>query len=287
MSFEINKDGSYVFYLNFRTIGNGRIEATAEQNFTFSHLIEDASKYSLSIERFRLPIQSIPMRPAINNAIILRSKLGAADIFISTNPTFSLYEWLLQLNGAAAPLVISLTADGRITILNFDFNAFSIELSPVVQSIFDMEAAIDGIGVQTSIGGTVIYDRFDQLFKIQIEGLNGLGAVQQEIVDTNIFTTVLTDFIVPSDFTTSVTNTIGQPINNTLTFSFPARQDLEFNASNARRLIMFRGSSPIQNVKVRVTAIFRDGSRNAIILAPESIFEMKLAFFKKGTKGST
>ncbi len=285
MSFELNKDGSYVFYLNFRTIGDGTLEASAEQLFSFTHLIEDASMYALSIERFRLPIQSVPMRPAINNAVILRSKLGAADIFISTNRTFSLYEWLLQLNAAAAPLAISLTADGRATILNFDFNAFSIELAPVVRRIFDMDAAIDGVGVQSIIGGTVIYDRFDQLFKIQIEGLNGLGAVQQEIIDTNVFVTVLTDFIIPSNFTTSVTNTIGQPINNTLTFTFPSRQDLEFNASNARRLIMFRGSSPLQNLKVRVTGIFRDGTRNAIILAPESIFEMKLAFFKKGTKG--
>lgn len=54
MSFELNETGSRVLYLNFRSIGDGQKETESEQLFSFSHLIEDSSKYLVSIERFRI-----------------------------------------------------------------------------------------------------------------------------------------------------------------------------------------------------------------------------------------
>lgn len=281
MSFELNKEGSRVLYLNFRKLGDGTTECEAEQLFSFAHLIEDSSKYLVSIERFRIPIQTIPMQPAIQNAFILRDKQGGDDIFISTAITFGLYEWLLQIDAANAALNVILTADGRFEILGFDFDAHSIELNPLVAAILDMDVTLDGTGIQNVIGATPVFDRFDQLFKINVEALNGLGNLQQEIIDTNIFTTLLTDFIVPSTFSITFSNTIGAPLTGNITYTFPARQDLEFNASQARRLINFRGSSPVQNVKVRVAAIFRDGTRHPIILTKNSVFELKLAFFRR------
>ena len=281
MSFELNSEASRVLYVNFRSLGDGMRETEAEQLFTFSSLIEDSSRYVVSIERFRIPIQSVPMQDQINNAFILRNKTGGDDIFISTIVTFGLYDWLLQLSRASAQLNIILTPDGRAQIFNFDFDDFSIELDPKVAAILNFPLTLDGAGIQNVVGTTPIFDLFDQLFKIQIEALNGLGNLQAEIVDQNTFTTILTDFIIPSNFSMSVTNTSDSVLTNSYTFSLPLRQDLEFNASQARRLINFRGSSPIQNLKVRVTAIYRDGTRNAIIIPPNGVFELKLAFFRK------
>ena len=167
MSFELNKEGSRVIYLNFRSLGDGKKETEAEQIFTFSHLIEDSSKWLVSIERMRLPIQSIPMQDSINNAFILRSKTGGDDIFISTIVSFGLYDWLLQINRASASLDIVLTADGRAQILDFDFDSFSIEIDQKVSAILDIPITVDGAGIQSVIGGVPIFDLFDQLFKIQ------------------------------------------------------------------------------------------------------------------------
>ncbi len=281
MSFELNTKASRVLYVNFRSLGDGMKETEAEQIFSFSSLIEDSSRYVVSIERFRIPIQSVPMQDPINNAFILRSKTGGDDIFISTIVSFGLYDWLLQLNRASASLDVILTADGRAQILDFDFDAFSIELDPKVANILDLPVLVDGVGIQSVVGAVPIFDLFDQLFKIQVEALNGLSNLQAEVVDQNTFTTILTDFIIPSNFSMSVTNALGAVLNNEITFEFPVRQDLEFNASQARRLINFRGSSPVQNVKVRVTAIYRDGTRHAIIIPPNGVFELKLAFFRK------
>ncbi len=281
MSFDLNQEGSRVLYLNFRSIGDGQRETEAEQLFSFSHLIEDSSKYLVAIERFRIPIQSVPMRDAILNAVTLRSKTASPDVFISTIVSYSLYEWMLQIMNSNTGFNINLTADGRVQIVDFDFANNSIELSQVVADMFDLPILIDGAGVESIIGSTPIFDRFDQLFKINVEALNGLGNLQQEIIDTNIFTTLLTDFIVPSTHSLNVTNTIGGTLTNQINFTYPVREDLEFNASQNRRLINFRGSSPVQNVKVRVTAIYRDGSRNVVIIPRNGVFELKLAFYKR------
>ena len=281
MSFELNTPQSRALYVNFRSLGDGKKETEAEQIFSFSSLIEDSSRYVVSIERFRIPIQSVPMQDQINNAIILRSKTGGDDVFITTIVSFGLYDWLLQLNRAAAAFEVNLTADGRAQVFQFNFDDFSIEFDPKIAAIFNFPLTLDGAGVQSIVGGVPIFDVFDQLFKIQVEALNGLGNLQQEIIDQDTFVTVLTDFIIPSDFSMSVTNALDVPLNNSITFVLPVRQDLEFNASQARRIINFRGNAPVQNLKVRVTAIYRDGTRHAIIIPPNGVFELKLAFFRK------
>lgn len=282
MSFELNtvKGTAYVFYLNFRMEGNGETETTAEQTFTFSHLIEDSSKFLVSIDRFILPIQSIPMRDAIPNAVILNSKTESDDIILNTPPSFGLYDWLLELSTQVPQFNVTLTADGRAQIFDFNFDNFSITLSDEIASIFSLPNDIDGAGIRSIQGGVPIFDLFDQLYKVQFEALNGLGNLQQEIIDTKVFTTILTDFIITAPFGMSVTNEVNTALNGNITFSMPVRQDITFNVVN-RRFIPFRGSSPIQNVKVRAVAIYRDGSRHPIIMPKNSVFEMKLAFFRK------
>ena len=284
MSFEINKDSAYVFYVNFSATGlqDGSVKCEAEQNFSFSSLISNAGNYVLSIERFRVPLQTIPMLNAVPNAIVLRSKTAAPDLIFNSERSFSLYEWMLQVNNAfGADLLLALTADGRFEIVDFDFNAFSIELSPTVSDIFDMEQKVDSAGVQSVTGSSVGFDRFDQLFKLNFEALNGLTQLQQEIIDADVFTTLITDFLIPSSFNLSNSNTLRLAPNGQLNFDFQVREDVEFNATANRRLQMFRGQSPIQNLKVRVVAIYRDGSRNEITLPPRGVFNLKLAFWKK------
>ena len=120
-----------------------------------------------------------------------------------------------------------------------------------------------------------------ELLAKKIEGLNGLSAVQQEIIDTNVFRNLLTDFIVPSTFTFSAINVPGTPPNGSYTLSAPVRQDLEFNQAANRRFIMFRSNTPIQNVALEITAVYRDGTRNRIRMPRRSIMEVKLAFWRK------
>lgn len=282
MSFELNKKDARVLYLNFSQRGDGKLETSAEQIFSFSSLIEDSSKYVVSVERFRLSITQVPARDAILNAFTLRSKTAAEDIFVSTIVSFGLYEWLLQINNSNSPLNLTLSADGRVRILGFPFDDFSLEIDPIVAAFLGFETTIDGAGTISVLSSTPVFDNFDQFQKISIEALNGLGNIQQEISDSGkVFVTQLTDFLIPSSFSMSVTNTTGAILNNSITFSMPVRQDIEYN-SNARRYINFRGTSPIQNVKVRVVAIYKDGSRHPIIIPNGSIFECKLAFFRKG-----
>lgn len=286
MSFELNKDGAFVFYVNFHQEGDLVIErkCEAEQLFSFANLIESAEKYICSIERFRIPIQTIPMLPDINAAIILRSKVGDPDIVFNLEQTFSMYEFMLQINNAiGADFNLSLTADGRWKITDFDFGSKFIVFNNTIAGVFDMAITVGLllIGVQNITGASVAWDRFDNLFKINIEALNGLSSVQPEVIQDQVYTSLITDFIIPSNTGLVNTNTENLPPNGQLTFNFQQREDLEFNSSSNRRFQMLRGASPIQNLKVRAVAIFRDNSRHDIILAPRSVFELKLSFWRK------
>ncbi len=283
MSFDIGLQNRYVFYLNFRTLGDGTNFIESEQNFNFAELIDDSSKYVISVERFRVPIQSIPMVPNIPIAITFVPKAGGLPQIININDSFSYADFRRQLNSNAL-LNFTLSADGRATI-DFDFTNFSLLLDSRIAAIFDMDQVI-GLalpGLARITGATPMFDRMDQLFKIQIEAQTGLSGVQQEIVNTNIFRNILTDFLIPSNWTSSVVNSQGVILGNANeeSISYPVRQDLEFNASSNRRFIMLRGNAPIQNVKIEVRAVFRDGSINKIRMPPNSVFECKIAFFKK------
>lgn len=281
MSVDIANSGRYVFYLNFRTLGDGTNFAVSEQNFSFSQLIDDASKYIISIERFRVPLGSIPMLPNINPSITFNPKGGQPARHINLDEVYSMGDFLNEMNKDAG-LIFSLTASGRAQI-DFDFTDVSLQLDPVIAEILDMEEVI-GLtltGFQTVVGTSPIFDRLDQLFKIQIEAGNGLSAIQQEIIDTNVFQNLLTDFLIPSNFSISTQNTPGAQPSGTYNITYPTREDVEFNTSANRRYIMFRSQTPIQNVAIEVTAIFRDGTRNRIILPKRSVLEVKLAFWRK------
>jgi len=281
MAVDIADSGRYVFYLNFRTLGDGTNFATSEQNFSFSQLIDDASKYVLSVERFRIPLGTIPMLPAIAPAVIFNPKGGEDLRTMDTEEIFSMGDFINEMNTDAA-LVFSLTASGRAR-LDFDFTDFSLQLDPTIAAILDMDQVI-GLtldGQRTVIGASPMFDRLDQLFKIQIEAGSGLSAIQQEIIDTNVFQNLLTDFLIPSTFSISTQNTPGGAPSGTYNITYPTREDIEFNSAANRRYIMFRTQTPIQNVSLEVTAVFRDGTRNRIRLPNRSVLEIKLAFWRK------
>jgi len=281
MAVDVANDGRYVFYLNFRTIGDGTNFAKSEQNFSFSQLIDDASKYLVSVERFRIPLGSIPMLDAICPAITFNPKGGQPLRTMDMDEIFSMGDFINEMN-TDVDLGFSLTASGRGR-LDFDFTDYSLQLNPILAQILDMDEII-GLtlaGIDEIIGASPMFDRLDQLFKIQIEAGSGLSAIQQEIIDTNVFQNLLTDFLVPSNFSISTQNTPGAAPAGTYNITYPTREDLEFNSAANRRYIMFRTQTPIQNVSLEVTAIYRDGTRNQIKLLPRSVLEIKLGFWRK------
>ena len=288
MTLDIAQAGRYVFYLNFRTevgLETGTVVfAEAEQVFNFSNLIEDSSKYVVSVERFRVPTQAIPMLPAINAAIqIVQKDGGGVPTVFDLLPTFSLHEFLVQVNSITGSLVFSLTEDGRMAVFFNVWDGFNIEFNPKIAAIFDMTTTIGQTvgGTATVVGASPIFDRFDDLHKLQIEAQTGLSGIQQEIITTQVFRNLLTDFLMPSSTTMSYTGQMNTQHNPAYTVGFNVREDVEFNDSSNRRFIMLKGNAPIQNIKLEITAVFRDGTRNRIILPPNSIMEIKLAFWKK------
>lgn len=281
MSLDIADKGRYVFYLNFRTIGTGTNFCESEQNFDFAELVDNASKYVISVERWRIPIQTIPMFPATIAAVM---ETGGGGIPLNLPDLYSIGELYRQMN-LVANLTFSLDASGRANFIFPWTTVDSLTLTQDLADIFDMPTVI-GTGLADNvpvIGTSPMLDRFDQLFKIQIEGLSGLSAIQQEIIDTNVFRNLLTDFIVPSTFNMSQTIRVGGTAEDPddYTLSYPVRQDLEFNQAANRRFIMFRSSTPIQNVRIEIVAIYRDGTRHRITMPKRSVLEVKLAFWRK------
>lgn len=285
MSIDISNTGKYVFYLNFRTLGSrtDSLFCESEQNFNFSQLIEKASDYILSVERFQIPIQAIPMLETIAAAIQLIPKTAVALATYNSIQTFSLYDFLIDVNSFKNGFIISLSPDGRIVIDFDDFTNYSVLLNPIIADIFDMDQVL-GLSLAGSnriIGASPVFDRFDQLYKIQITSELGLAGIQQEILNTDVFKNLLTDFILPSNYAMSFNSEIGVAPNSQYSVTYNTRQDLEFNASSNRRFIMMRSSAPVQNIKISVQAIYRDGTTHRIPLPPRSVFELKIAFWKK------
>ena len=292
MTLDIADAGRYVFYVNFRRsfeedrklegeVPGGRF-CEVEQNFNFANLIEDASKYVVSIDRFRVPIQGLTMVAAIINAIQLVPKAAAPPVNFDLLDTYSLNEFLEQVNTVLDPdLQIRLSADGRVRLTFTRFNDYTIRLNQKIADIFGMEINLDAVGTQTFVGSSPIFDRFDDVYKVQIEAQTGLSGIQQEIVDTNTFRNILTDFLLPSPASMSYNGTPTAPHDSAYVVSYPVRQDLEFNDSSNRRFIMLKGNAPIQNIRLECVAILRDGTRQRIPLPPRGVFEVKLAFWRK------
>ncbi len=138
MTVDIAQTGRYVFYLNFRTAGTGANFAEAEQNFTFSNLIEDSSNYVVTIERFRVPLQTIPMYPDDEKAVFLTpTAAGAPLAALQIVDSFSLLNFMNQLNDYLPnTMVFSLTDDGRTRMTFTDFTNYnSITLSPTLSRV--------------------------------------------------------------------------------------------------------------------------------------------------------
>lgn len=285
MSFDVGLPGRWILYLNFRQEGSapdGPHFAKTEQNFNFANLLEDSSKYLVSVERFRVPVTAIPMLPTIINAIQLVPKAAQPAINFTLQPTFSLNDFLVQVNEIVGELIIGLTEDGRIELSFTNFANYTIALNQKIADIFAMDTILDGgVGLQTFVGAAPLYDRFDDLHKIEIECSTGLSGIMQEIVTTNIFANLLTDFLAPSSFSMSYNASRGDRHNPAYTLTYPVRQDIEFNTSANRRFINLKGNAPVQNIALEIFAIFRDGTRNRILLPPNSVLEIKLAFWKK------
>lgn len=282
MSLDIANDGRYVFYLNFRSTPRDNEFAVAEQNFTFSNLIEDSSNYVVTVERFRIPLHTIPMYPNELNSIVLQPKTAVPILTLSIEESFSILDFMHQLNDFEPSLTFSFTNDGRIQMIFTDTANYDVQFTQRLADTLGFPREVVSLVPITVNGSAPIFDRFDQLHKVQIEASTGLSGIQQEIVTTQVFSNLLTDFIVPTMASLSFTGREGSAPNDDYTITADFRQDLEFNDASNRRYIMMKGNAPVQNITLEAVAIFRDGSRNRIVLAPNTVMEVKLAFWKKG-----
>ena len=295
MSFDMSQPDKSTFYVNFRTVApltdvnavpdrtaNVNQFAIADQEFSFSNLLENASKYLVSVERFRVPIQTIPMYPQENGTMLLT---GAAPFPIfNAEDSFSLLNFINQVNDSdLAPfLTLTITNDGRLRLNMTNVQQFTtLTMSNRFAQMFGIPGNI--INPQNVIitGSAPVFDRFDQLSKINIVARAGLSNIQQEVVTTNIFRNLVTDFLVPSSSTiTWTTRENGEP-DADFSITDTVRQDIEFNSASDRRFINMRGNAPIQNIQLEVEAVLRDGSQNRIVLPPNGILEIKLAFWRR------
>ena len=297
MTLDLGGPNRNVFYLNFETIGKldpdnelGPQICHAEQNFNFANLIENASDYVIAIERFRLPLQGIPMLRPIPEAIRLEDGAGGLIATLNLPAIYSINEFLTELGpggsgwvGGGSGYNFNLTPGGQICIWG-PWGGQELVLDPHIAAIFDLPLVLDGVNAGAIIkGATVLFDRFDELYKIQIVAETGLSNIQQEIVTTNTFRNILTDFLIPSNWNASFTDDAKcqTPHDPAYSLSYPVRQDLEFNDSNNRRWIFMRGGAPIQNVGLKAEAILRDGTITEIPLPPRSVFQVKLSFWLK------
>lgn len=285
MAIDLADPGRYVFYVNMETIGvTGDTFMTSEQNFKFNELLDQSDKYICSIERFSVPMMSIPMRSALSPAFTFNPKAALPVLTIPTANSFSLLDWFQQVNNKVPGFTISLTEDGRISMIYANFDDYSITLDKEVSDMFDMDTVIglNLLGSNEILGASVFFDKFDQVQLVRIEATAGLQNVQQEIQSGNRYIATLTDFFASDNFSMSYETSRGTVPSGTFNVTFPVRQNLEFSNSSDRRYIMLRGNSPIQNIAVEVTWISRkDQSRNRIIMPKGAVFNMKLAFWRK------
>ena len=295
MTFDLSNPVTNAFYVNFRSVApppiasaeidpsaRKEVFAVAEQNFNFSNLLEDASKYLVSVERFRVPVHTIPMYPEEINTVLLTG--GPPTLAFSASDSYSLLNFVEQFNESDVESAIRLTItnDGRLRLLVIGAQGYdTLQFSPRFAAVVGMPISISNPTNTNITGSAPVFDRFDQLAKINLVARTGLSNIQQEVVTTNIFKNVLTDFLVPSTSSISFTAHQNGAPDPDFTVSDTVRQDIEFNSASDRRLINMRGNAPIQNVKIEVEAVMRDGTTQRILLPPNGILEVKLAFWRR------
>ncbi len=290
MSLDLGHKGRGVFYLNFITIGTGKNTAKATQEFNFGNLVEKSGSYIVAIERLVLPIHRLPMINALTPALIFVPTGLNLQFTINTSEAYSWKEFLDDINNQLEEILnlntsLFLNQSGRVKIVSGSWNDYNIQFHPLLQQIFDFENIVVGLGDSNAdnevIGRSSIIDRFDQLHKVQIEarGMN----LQQEIIDTDRSLPILTDFIAPNSFSLAYDEDLEANTTSSkdVSVSYTTRQNIIYTASEERRMVMLRGNTPIQNLTIQCVAIFKDNSRNEITLPPRSVFEVKLAFFKR------
>lgn len=298
MSFDLAPASRGCFYLNFRTPGDGTNKAEATQTFNNANLIDSTGNYIVAVERLVVPLQKIPMLPAELNIIQIVPIAGLIDTIDLDRDIFSIKEFIDYINDyvvndlgyVGTTLYLRLDGSGRIVIHFENFANNNLILNQTLQDIFDLPQTLTLAEADVNddvVGESSLVDRFDQLLSVQVEA-QGLS-VQQEIIDTNTAYEILTDFVIENPWSFSYsepTDTISNPqvfqqSGSNVSISYPTRQNLIYNANQNRRYVMLVGFIPIQNLKVTCVAIYKDGSRNDIIMPPRTSFTMKLAFFKR------
>lgn len=293
MSFELGQQGRGITYLNFRSVQDetGTKNCVATQEFIYSNFIDESSDYVLAIERLRVPIHKIPMMQAVDMApaYIIEDPGGNVIIPLSRD-VYSLREWLNVMNddadAIAADLEFAIGPSGNLVMTYTNFAGTSIRLGDVLKDLMDLDtdvltaAEADANGIVN--GGSSIFDRFDNLYKVQIEarGLN----VAREVIDTDTTLPILTDIIVPTTYTVSYKENIlavGGVDDRSSPIAYPTRQAVLYGGENERRYINMVGKLAIQNITIQAVGIYRSGTRVAIPIPPRGVFECKLAFFKK------
>lgn len=299
MSVILNNSTARVFYLNFVQIGSSNADiiknkCEATQEFNFSNLVEEQGEYLIAIERLIIPIQKIPFHDSIVPAMTLTTIINGFQRTVNSTTSFSLIEFLVNLNlefsTNAVNLFIYLNPSGRIIIRYDDWANTNVTLDQTIADIFDMNTNLtiaDSDANGKVIGNSPVFDRFDQLDKIQIEILG--ANIQQEIINTNISLPVLTDLTIQTSYSANVvineTNTDlinnFSAINDEIAFGYSTRQNVIYTAEAERRYVNLSGKTPIQNLTLQCVAIFKNQTRNIITLPPRTTFSAKIAFFKK------
>ena len=285
-------DSQYVFYVDFTKIGSTTVNELCNitQNFNYSELINKADQYIIAVERFNIPISTVAMQINQDAFLTLQDVGGGNEFIFNLADTFSLLEFLQQLNDFHTGLIFSLTSDLRVSI-SYDWVTQELVLSENAQCIFDMPPIIGTtVVVQAPIrGGSPIPDHFDRLIEVELISGESLLQQQQEIQSSQVLRFKLTDFLIPNPFSTSFAFEEGTIPTGAFNVSYPVRQSLQFFAGNNKRPIMLKGKSPIQNISVRALAVVRTPTgeldREEIRIAPCGYYNVKLGFYLKGAIG--
>jgi len=282
-------DSQYVFYVDFTELGTteGDTFSTVTKQFNYSELIDRADNYIIAIERFNVPTSTVSMQKTQPAFMTLRlNNDGGGDIVFDLNETYSLLEFLQQLNGFHPGLTFSLTSDLRMAV-SYDWTTQELLLSSNAACIFDMPSVIGTtiVGQATIRAASPLPDNFDRLQEIEIISGESLLQQQQEIQSSEVLRFLLTDFLIPNPYTTSFAFEEGVAPTGSYNISYPVRQDIQFFAGSGKRPIMMKGRSPVQNIKLEALAVVRepDGtrSRESIRISPCSYFNVKLGFYTK------
>jgi hypothetical protein len=288
MSLYADKATTY-FYLNLKQTGDQTFPtAVIRQTFADDLLKPKASDWVCSITRFNLPLQTVPYIDAINNFVIVRQQanapaVGAVVTAFNLDACYSI---------DAGNLIFRLKSSGRVQIYYNAFNNNYLELHQTLADILSLPTLIGqglgGAAVQTFIGDFPIQDRCDQLQKITFEALGGLP-VKSEILTGDQRGQIITDFLMKRSFGISYSDDGARTgpagaagaFTSVTGFTEQPRQDLVYTQSlDARPIILDMGGT-IRGVAVQPIAIYKDGSRHLIRLAPRSVFEVKIMFVKK------